>query len=80
LSASLLRDRLRSGSAWAFGGRLVEAVDATVWTAEASVGVRHLLHAGNDFFGPLYRLVGAHSGKVLEVSGGNYANGVPIRQ
>src|SRR5215204_2233532 len=26
---------------------LVEAVDATVWTAEASVGVRHLLHAGD---------------------------------
>src|SRR5215204_2470153 len=26
---------------------LVEAVDATVWTAEASVGVCHLLHAGD---------------------------------
>src|SRR5215213_1880470 len=26
---------------------LVEAVDATVWTAEASVGVPHLLHAGD---------------------------------
>jgi hypothetical protein len=26
---------------------LVEVVDATVWTAEASVGVRHLLHAGD---------------------------------
>src|SRR5688572_18716302 len=26
---------------------LVEAVDATVWTAEASVSVRHLLHAGD---------------------------------
>ena len=26
---------------------LVEAVDATVWTAEASVGVRLLLHAGD---------------------------------
>jgi hypothetical protein len=26
---------------------LVEAVDATVWTAETSVGVRHLLHAGD---------------------------------
>src|SRR5215204_7259165 len=26
---------------------LVEAVDATVWPAEASVGVRYLLHAGD---------------------------------
>ena len=26
---------------------LVEAVDATVWSAEASVGVPHLLHAGD---------------------------------
>jgi hypothetical protein len=26
---------------------LVEAVDATVWTAEASVGVRDILHAGD---------------------------------
>ena len=26
---------------------LVEAVDSTVWSAEASVGVRNLLHAGD---------------------------------